>query len=127
MGAASALLRLAIFAADDLDHMVAGLQPLRLFLQEAIRLAAAIAAHAAAAGGEAVDAAADLFAADRPFDELVAPGHAGEVGHIVGDLRALGRSGEEQAGEADRRADQHTSELQFIIPLTYAALLWIKQ
>src|SRR3546814_2917812 len=87
MGAASALLRLAIFAADDLDHMVAGLQPLRLFLPEAIRLAAAIDAQAAAAGGEAVDAAADLFAADRPFDELDAPGDAGEVGHIVGDMR----------------------------------------
>src|SRR3546814_10232278 len=85
--------------------MVARFQPLRLFFPEAIGLAAAIDAQAAAAAGELVDAAADFFAADRSFDELDAPRNPRQVGHIVGDMRAFGRSGEQQAGEADRVDD----------------------
>src|SRR3546814_9776931 len=70
--------------------MVARFQPLRLFFPEAIGLAAAIDAQAAAAAGELVDAAADFFAADRSFDELDAPRNPRQVGHIVGDMRAFG-------------------------------------
>src|SRR3546814_595664 len=81
------------------------LEALRLILPEAIGLAAAIDAKTAPLAGERVEAAPDLFGGDGPLAELDAAADAGEVGHIVGDVRALRRPRAQQAGEADRIDD----------------------
>ncbi len=54
---------------------------------------------------EVGDRLADLVGGDFALDQLDPAGDAGEIGHIFGDMFAMGRSGEQQAGKIDRVDD----------------------